>query len=214
MKTSRFNHLFATLVCICAFTEMASAWQTVCAPGIDYIERNYHPIPGDKCGSCPTWCNSECSSIGLFMVQNDCRIVGADMDCQCCCGKVAPTGPPPPPSAPPFSEETGVPHIVCAADQKSLLIPREQARDCPWNPQCEAKCKDEGRSSARSECWGSSRDFVAGVFTWYELCCCGDVLPPPCCGCCSKDINIQISVKSGGDVKVSTPTSSLPGLSL
>ncbi|KAI3949682.1 hypothetical protein MKW92_048755 [Papaver armeniacum] len=213
MKTTRINGLFATIICISAFTEIASAWLSICAPGDDYIERNYNPIPGDRCGSCPTWCNSKCSSIGLFMVQNECRIVLADMDCQCCCGKVAPTGPSPPPTTTPFSP--GELENVCTAEQKSILIPRKQARECPFNPLCDAKCKELGRSSARSECWGSSRDFKEGSYRWYEQCCCGDVLPPHCCGCCPMDINIKISVKSGGDVKVSTPsTSSFPGLSL
>ncbi|KAI3872572.1 hypothetical protein MKX03_015543 [Papaver bracteatum] len=161
MKTSRINHPFAALICISAFTEIVSAWQSVCAPGVDYIERNYHPIPGDKCGSFPTWCTNECKSIGLFMVQNDCRLVGADMDCQCCCAKEGPIGPAPPPSAPPFTADSGKTHDVY----------------CPWNPQCESKCKEVVRSSASSECWGSSRDFVGGSFTWYEQCCCGDVLP-------------------------------------
>ncbi|KAI3994731.1 hypothetical protein MKX01_002347 [Papaver californicum] len=41
--------------------------------------------------------------------------------------------------------------------------------------------------------------------------------PPPCpsppeqcssCGCCNKDINIQISITQGGNVKLSTPSSS------
>ncbi|KAI3983636.1 hypothetical protein MKX01_042472 [Papaver californicum] len=31
--------------------------------------------------------------------------------------------------------------------------------------------------------------------------------PGTCCGCCSSNINIQISVKSGGNVKLSTPSS-------
>ncbi|KAI3833523.1 hypothetical protein MKW98_024522 [Papaver atlanticum] len=158
MKTSRINHLFATLICISAF-----------------IERNYNPIPGDKCGSCPTWCNSKCSSIGLFMVQNKCRIVRADMDCQCCCSKVAPTGPSP--TTTPFSP--GELENVCTAEQKSILIPREQSRDCLFNPLCEAKCKELGRSNGRSECWGSSRDFKEGSYRWYEQCCCRDMLPPP-----------------------------------
>ncbi|KAI3864777.1 hypothetical protein MKX03_034989 [Papaver bracteatum] len=200
---------------------MVSAWQSICAPGVDYIERNYKPIPGDKCSSCKTWCNSKCSSIDLFMIQTECRLVGEDMDCQCCCGKVAPTGPPPPPATTPFSpgdiDDPKYQANICTPEQKFIQIPREQAKDCPWNPQCEAKCKEQGRSSARSECLGSSRDFKEGSYVWLEHCCCGDVLPvpPPCCGCCPMDINIQVSIKSGGDVKVSSPsTSSFPGLSL
>ncbi|KAI3949675.1 hypothetical protein MKW92_048748 [Papaver armeniacum] len=149
MTTSRIIHPSAILV-ICTLLKLPSY------------------TPGDRCGSCPTWCNSKCSSIDLFMVQNECRIVGADMDCQCCCGKVAPTGASPPPSAPTFSEDTGKPHDICSAEQKSILIPREQARDYPFNPPCEAKCKEQGRSCARSECWGASRDFVAGSFTYYS----------------------------------------------
>ncbi|MCL7041157.1 hypothetical protein MKW94_000858 [Papaver nudicaule] len=220
MKTSRITHLLATLICIFAFTEIASAWESICARGDDYIERNFMPMPAAKCGACTTWCESKCNSIDLFMIQKECREVGTSIvDCQCCCGKVAPApGASPTPWAVPFTgdEYNNTPLNFCPEEAKAILIPREQAKDCPFNPICAAKCKEEGRSSVFSECWGASRDFVEGTYTWNEQCCCGDLLPPtpPCdsCGCCPMDINITVSVKSGGDAKVSTPSVSSPSL--
>ncbi|KAI3864792.1 hypothetical protein MKX03_035004 [Papaver bracteatum] len=196
MKTSRINHLFAALICISAFGEIASAWLSICAPGDDYIERNYNPIPGHRCGSCQPGVTVNVVALVFSWSKMSVQY---------------PTGPTPPPTTTPFSP--GEMENVCTAEQKSILIPREQARDCPFNPLCEAKYKELGRSCAKSECWVSGRDFKAWSFSqWYEQCCCGDVLPPPCYGCCPMDINILILVKSGGDVKVSTP--SFPGLSM
>ncbi|KAI3949677.1 hypothetical protein MKW92_048750 [Papaver armeniacum] len=223
--------VFALAVFLVLFTDMASAWLSVCSSGDDYIERNFHPLPKGSCSYCTDWCKSKCTSIDMFKILTECREVNPKtVDCQCCCTKVAPTGPPPPPTTTPFSP--GDWGNICTAEQKYILIPREQAKDCPWNPQCETKCKEEGRSSVNSECWGGSinRDKPESKYVWYEECCCGDVLPPPPpppspslpppspppppppppsppapgCGCgCGTDINIQISIKSGGNAEVS-----------
>ncbi|KAI3831582.1 hypothetical protein MKX03_011549 [Papaver bracteatum] len=179
MATStRINHLSAILICISIFT--GNIGFPISVLPVKHIERNYNPVPADKCTSCTDWCKL-----------NECRQVGDWQDCQCCCSTRPPTVPPAPPSRPPFAAYT------------SGL--KRFAPNAPSNPLCETKCKEINLFAVRSECLGASRDGKEAAYNWYEQCCCGrqrppcasTSLPPPCCGCCPVDVNIQISVKSG-----------------
>ncbi|MCL7043679.1 hypothetical protein MKW94_011707 [Papaver nudicaule] len=193
--------LLAIVVCMAVCTDMASGWwANVCTRGDTYIERN---IKGaTSCDSCTNWCKNMCSTVGGSVLKNPCQ-PSAMYNCQCCCSKPptsAPSLPPTPSSATPFT--IGNLDSVCTSEQTYLMIPHTQGSDCALKPQCEEKCKEKGAFvSAGSQCIGTSGDGEEKSYSWIEQCCCKAAPPPtpcPCPSCCGSDINIQISVTSGG----------------
>ncbi|MCL7039594.1 hypothetical protein MKW94_028860 [Papaver nudicaule] len=188
-------------------TDMASAWwQNVCTLGDTYVEWIVND-PKD-CATCTNWCQRTCPTVGGTVVKNPCQ----GKLCQCCCSKPPPSSPsspslPPTPSSASIFTVGDITTSICTAEQKYLTIFHTQGPDCALRPQCESKCKEQGLVSVGSQCAGTSGDGEEKSFQWVEQCCCKEPPPCPCPSCCGSDINIQISVTTGGcKAESSTPS--------
>ncbi|KAI3907481.1 hypothetical protein MKW92_049320 [Papaver armeniacum] len=162
-----------------AVESMSLKGQEACNPNDLYTDVLWAPT-SDCTVYCTNWCRDACvSKFSSTMVNNKCTVANNSVHCDCCCKNNLPPPPPPPPPPSPPPPSPPPPSPPPPSPPPPSPPPPSPSPPPPSPPP----------PSPPPPCPSPPE-------------------PCSCCGCCNTDINIQISVTQGGNVKLSTPSSS------
>ncbi|KAI3866749.1 hypothetical protein MKX03_015991 [Papaver bracteatum] len=161
---------------------MSLKGQEACSPNDLYTDVLWAPT-SDCTVYCTNWCRDACvSKFSSTMVNNKCTVANNSVHCDCCCKNNLP---PPPPSPPPPSPSPPPPSPPPPPPSPPPPSPPPPPPSPP--PPSPSPPPPSPPPPSPPPCPSPE--------------------PGSCCGCCNTDINIQISVTQGGNVKLSTPSS-------